>query len=408
MAEEPGTERFEEFISEFNKACRKRDVDFIGKLLPEGVPGEELASVVDFFHQAVTAVEKSGVEATVRRKGNRFEAVYSGDLGDGMTEWANDFYYSEGRWLKFDPGSEGADPPPSSSPEEVAEPLIRPPESTDRAVITPLGYIESHDGVLDKTYAYAAYKEENPSTGKWYFKIKAKETAGTSLDPSHPSFRSNMAKAAVKGDDFVPVGFHMTPKEGDARLVENRLHFDKDLSPTRIEIHLATRSADGSPAGEKVLPIEWPAPAGAGEEAPQRIPLPKSSSSVEVEQLGYVDSYDVIADKDYAYLAYREIRPDSGKWSIKIKAKSTAGASIDPEHPSFQKALAEGAKKGESYVPWGFRLAPKEDDPRMVETRILFDEGRNPLKVEIHVVTRWADGSAKAEQVGEFPWPSPA
>jgi hypothetical protein len=391
MQELPSDVQFLEFIGKFNTACMNKDLSFLQPLFPGDMPPAELASVLDFFHEAVGAVEKVGVEPKVQREGNRFEAVYEGDLGDGITRWANDFYFADGIWLKYDPAEGQGEPAPAPAAEETREPLVRAPESSDRAVITPLGYLDSRDELLGKTYAFAAYREENPNTGKW---------------ADHPSLRSNMSKAAVKGQDFIPIGFHLAPKEGDPRRIENRLYFDPELEPTRVEMHLVTRMADGSPTGEKILEFAWPAPPASGDETKQLIPLPKPSASIGVEQLGYVDSYDVIADKDYAYLAYRETRTDTGKWTIKIKAKSTAGASIDPNHPSFARSLEDAAKKGECSIPYGFRLTPKDADPRRVETLVHFGEDRKPSKVELHLVTRRADGSPKDERVMSFPWPS--
>lgn len=283
------------------------------------------------------------------------------------------------------------------------KPIVSAPASTDRAKIEPLGYFESHDAIANKDYAYAVYKETNPSNNKWYLKIKASCTAGTSLDPDHPSVRKNIADAAKAGKDYVVFGFNLQPKGDDPRLVENRMYFDENLNPSKVSMHLITRNADGSPTDEQTINFDWP---GEIAEKPQLLTPPKSTDSMKVTELAYLNSYDVITDKDYAYLAYKEERTDSGKWILRISAKSTAGGSIDPNHPIFQKNLQDAAAKGENYMVFGFNMQPKGDDPRLVENRLYFDESKNPTHIEIHVVTRKADGSPTEKQVAKFDWPA--
>ena len=61
---------------------------------------------------------------------------------------------------------------PANSSAAGAEQLILPPISTDRKAISQLAYIDSHDDVIDKDYAFVVYKEENIKTGEWELKIK--------------------------------------------------------------------------------------------------------------------------------------------------------------------------------------------------------------------------------------------
>ena len=281
--------------------------------------------------------------------------------------------------------------------------LVSAPESTDRAKIEPLGYFASHDAIAKKDYAYAVWKETNTSNDKWYLKIKATCTAGTSLDPEHSSVRQNIANAAKAGKDYVVFGFNMVPKGDDHRLVENRMYFDENLNPTRVSMHLITRKEDGSPTDEQVIKFDWP---GEIKEKEQVIFPPKSTDSVKITQLAYINSYDVITNKDYAYVAYKEEKTDTGKWTLRISAKSTAGGAIDPDHALFKKNLEDAASKGENYMVFGFNLVPKGDDPRLVENRLYFDESKNPTHIEMHVVTRKADGSPTEKQMAKIDWPA--
>jgi len=283
------------------------------------------------------------------------------------------------------------------------EQIVKAPESTDRAKIEPLGYFSSHDAIVNKDYAYAVYKETNTSNDNWYLKIKATCTAGTSLDPEHSSVRQNISNAAKSGKDYIVFGFNLVPKGDDPRLVENRMYFDDDLNPKRVSMHLITRNADGTPTDEQTVEFDWP---GEIKEKPQVILPPKSSDRLEVTQLAYLNSYDVITNKDYAYVAYKEKKTDTGKWMLRISAKCTAGASIDPDHAIFQKNLETAADKGEKYMIFGFNMEPKGEDPRLVQNRLYFDESKAPTHIEIHVVTRKADGSPTEKQVAKFDWPA--
>ncbi len=138
----------------------------------------------------------------------------------------------------------------------------------------------------------------------------------------------------------------------------------------------------------------------------QVVHAPKSSSHTEVEQLAYLESFDAVADKDYAYVVYKETKTDTGKWVIRIRGSVTAGAAIDPDASAFKSALKKAAAHDQDYLVWGFNLQPSENDPRLVETRIILDDLGKPFALEVHLITRKADHSAREEQVASIPWPS--
>ena len=277
------------------------------------------------------------------------------------------------------------------------------PDSTERKEITKLAYLESYDDVSDDYYAFVAYKEQQKRTGEWRLKIKSKVGGDTSVRPNFFSMRSKMAKAAVAGKNYYTTGWGLTPTKSDPRLVENRIYFDQSLKPNRVEIHLVTRNSDGSAKDKAVARFDWP-----GEwQVPERfITMPEESFSTEREELGYISSYDVISDTDYTYVAFKETRKKSGEWKLIIRGKDTAGTSLRPDSDSLAKKIKEAAKAGKDYIVTGFSLTPTETDPRLVEHRVYFDESQQPSSVEIHVVTRNADGSAKNKKVAKFSWPA--
>jgi hypothetical protein len=137
----------------------------------------------------------------------------------------------------------------------------------------------------------------------------------------------------------------------------------------------------------------------------QMLQAPQSSSHTEVEQLAYVESFDAVADKDYAYVVYSETRVDTGKLVIRIKGSVTAGATFDPDSSALKSALKKAANHGEPYLVWGFNLQPKANDPRLVESRVVLDADGKPSALELHLITRKADRSARDEKVVTVPWP---
>jgi hypothetical protein len=137
----------------------------------------------------------------------------------------------------------------------------------------------------------------------------------------------------------------------------------------------------------------------------QVVTAPKSSSQAEVEQLAYLESFDAVIDKDYALVVYKETKTDSGKWVIRTKGSGMAGAVFDPDSSVFKTTLKKAAGHDESYFVWGFNLQPKEGDPRLVENRVILGSDGKPSALEVHLVTRKADSSAREEQVATATWP---
>lgn len=155
-----------------------------------------------------------------------------------------------------------SDAPSPASPQPAIDPakqIVSAPKPTGSKQVEPLAYLASYDAVVDKDYAYAFWKETDANKGTWEIRFKGSVTAGGALNPNHPSFRSNMSKAAKAGLDYAVLGFNLTPKESDPRHFETRVHFDADLNPSHIDVRLVTRRADGSPNEPQVARIEWPA-----------------------------------------------------------------------------------------------------------------------------------------------------
>lgn len=140
----------------------------------------------------------------------------------------------------------------------------------------------------------------------------------------------------------------------------------------------------------------------------QVIYAPKSSSHTQIEQLAYVESFDAVVDKDYAFVVYKETKTGTDKWVVRIKASVTAGTVFDPASSAFKNALKKAAGHDEPFLVWGFHLQPSENDPRLVENRVLIDSDGRATALELHLITRKADHSARDEKVVTVPWPNEA
>ena len=68
-------------------------------------------------------------------------------------------------------------------------------------------------------------------------------------------------------------------------------------------------------------------------------------------------------------------------------------------------AFKKAAGHEKPYFVWGFTMQPKGNDPRLVECRVNIDSEGKPLALELHVITRKADHSARDEKVLVVDWP---
>ena len=138
----------------------------------------------------------------------------------------------------------------------------------------------------------------------------------------------------------------------------------------------------------------------------QLVHPPPSSATVKVTQLAYLEAYDAVIDDDYALAVYSETKTGAGQPVVKIKSRNTPGSTFDPHNDSFRKALRSAVAQGQEFLHWGFRFQSGEGDARMVESRVFGDERGQPTALEVHLVTRKADGSATEPKIARIDWPA--
>jgi hypothetical protein len=286
------------------------------------------------------------------------------------------------------------------------QPLIQAPESTNNSIITPLAYIEAYDALSKETYAFLAYREEKPSQNKWLLKIKANRAASSTIDPDDPFLKKLIADAAQQKSKYALIGINLTPQPNDCRRVENRLYFDELLNPTEVEIALIMRQSDDTPTPEKINRFPWPGDTGQFfSEKKQLLFPPHTTTRVKYTQLGYINSYDVISNKDYAFLAYEEESLDTGRIVVRVKSTVTDTLTMDMENPSFKYKILTAAELGQMDFIYGFNHVPKVADPRLLEFRIFLGEDKMPDRILMRIVTRHADNSPRPEINMAFNWP---
>jgi hypothetical protein len=137
----------------------------------------------------------------------------------------------------------------------------------------------------------------------------------------------------------------------------------------------------------------------------QAVKAPKSTDHAQIEELGYIESYDAVVDKMYAYVAYKETKPTKETWRLCLKGSVTSATFVDPFHSAFKSALQKAVGRDETSLAWGYGIEPKESDPRRVELRVLLTDGK-PSGVQMTLVTRKADGSAREPEVLTVGWPA--
>lgn len=134
--------------------------------------------------------------------------------------------------------------------------LIDVPASTPTQTITPLAALDGYDAVLNDDYALVAYKETDVSSGAWRVRIKARHLTGVVFEPE--AMRLQARATGAQGKPFFTWGNGIDPTPGDARMLQYRVHV-ADGKPSKIEIVLRLRKADGSPAVEQSTSFAWPA-----------------------------------------------------------------------------------------------------------------------------------------------------
>ncbi len=76
--------------------------------------------------------------------------------------------------------------------------------------------------------------------------------------PNNTAVKTAIKKAAGHDEPHFVWGLNLQPKEGDPRLVENRVICGSDGRLSALEVHRVTRKADSSARQAQVATADWP------------------------------------------------------------------------------------------------------------------------------------------------------
>ena len=106
MSNVPTEDDFRSFYTQWQEAGKNKDRDFMRPMFPDDMPNPFFGELMGQFNMMANMLSSSGIEPSVRNDGVKWEMVFEGDLPDNMTMMTEDFFYIDGKWLKYDPAEE--------------------------------------------------------------------------------------------------------------------------------------------------------------------------------------------------------------------------------------------------------------------------------------------------------------
>ncbi|MFC1504751.1 CsgG/HfaB family protein [Spirochaetota bacterium] len=130
---------------------------------------------------------------------------------------------------------------------------------------------------------------------------------------------------------------------------------------------------------------------------------PEGNKNTTVENLGFIESYDDIAEVNYSFAICRITSLDKPYWEIYIRAgEAHISARIDAKRAQVEAQKAK--KKKKKYFEWGKVVKPTKYDARRVELRFYQKKGI-VTDIELVLVTRDKERKAKEEKRLKVKWP---
>lgn len=130
----------------------------------------------------------------------------------------------------------------------------------------------------------------------------------------------------------------------------------------------------------------------------------KSSEPYQDTVLGYLEQKDEILNQWYAVIVCKEKNLNTGNFEVKIRSDIITGTSLD-ENSALEfskKAELEGKNyfiRGDPFTPEG------KLDKRRIEYRF-YQENGIPQSIEVFMVLRNSDRTAKPEKTLSIDWPA--
>jgi len=130
----------------------------------------------------------------------------------------------------------------------------------------------------------------------------------------------------------------------------------------------------------------------------------KSSEPYKAEVMGYLEEKDDVLNLYYAFLVCKTTNLNTGELEMKIRSNILTGTSLTSAQALefSEKAVGEGKAyviRGSPFVPEGAL------DKRKIEYRLNQENGK-PVSLEILLILRNSDRTAKPEKTLSIDWPA--
>lgn len=132
-----------------------------------------------------------------------------------------------------------------------------------------------------------------------------------------------------------------------------------------------------------------------------------ANSEEKQEVLGFVEERDDVDEQWWGFIVCKETNLNTGEWRVKIFSSRNApvtGTSLTTEQ-ARQKAVQANAEGKEYFLSGEPYNQRGELDERKVEYRI-YQENGEPTEIEVFLVLRNEDRSAKEPQILRVGWPA--
>lgn len=129
-----------------------------------------------------------------------------------------------------------------------------------------------------------------------------------------------------------------------------------------------------------------------------------SSEPYKAEVMGYLEEKDDVLNMYYAFLVCKTTNLNTGEWELKVRSETVTGTSLT--NAQAIQLSAQAQEKGKEYFTRGAPFTPEGNlDKRKIEYRIR-QAGGKPIALEILLVLRNSDRTAKPEKTLSIDWPA--
>jgi hypothetical protein len=129
-----------------------------------------------------------------------------------------------------------------------------------------------------------------------------------------------------------------------------------------------------------------------------------SNPSEKIDRLGYLEQKDDVDNEIFGFVACKRQNLNTGEWDVIIQSNIALGAGLTNAQATEKAGQAQ--LEGTDYIKFGLPLNPLgQNDLRRIEYR-LYQQNGAPTKIELFVVLRNSDRTAKQPKTLSVNWPA--